>query len=261
MKKPEITVFDKERTEGVKLVSQLPAVIKTLTVKTEADYQTASEYLTQVMSKRQQWGERFSKVLSPQEEAVKQAKKALAAARLLFDEVDEPMMKMEAHIKSVMRDFKLEERRLLLAAEAERQAELAKLQKEAEDKRQAEARAKTPAMAARTMEARLRIQEAIASKQTEAPPTAVKAAGSQARVLRKYRVIDMAKFVLSMVTVAVPEDTLFNMEISGLGENNLSLLAIDKAQMDAKFKLDNPPVGEWMPGVECYEDINIAGSR
>lgn len=47
------------------------------------------------------------------------------------------------------------------------------------------------------------------------------------------------------------------------GEDLTSLFDLNVAELNAKFKLDNPPVGlgEWLPGVEVYDDLILKSKR
>lgn len=234
-----------ERKEGLMLVAKMRPLVNSLVVKTAEDYLEADELLAKIRGGRSTWKARMAKILTPLKESQDAAKKAYKSAEILYDEIDSPMLQIESSIKQLMANYKVEERRILQAAEEESRRQQAEIERQLREKEAAEAKAKTPAMTSKIMEAKARLQQALSDKKSEGTPKAVKASASTARTTKKYRITDMEAFIKYIG--------------SGVDPDLVSLLEINKGQMEAYFRLQKPEVGNWMPGTEVYEEINIAG--
>lgn len=244
---------DKTRKEALEVLSPLQVTINSMKVTTELEYMQADALLGQVQSKKKGWLDKLNPIIKPMYDA-------LQLIYALRTDVTNPYEQLEAKIKGEMQAYK--HRELEKAREEQRKidAEKARLEEEARKAQEAIDKAKTAPMKARLedIKADLERKRLVAQSTFVAPP--VKAAGSTARPVLKWRVVDIVA-LMKWITGDYDNDQ------SDLAHDDLqSLVTVDPVQMNAKFSLDqkqNKPVplgiGNWMPGIEVYEDISITG--
>lgn len=218
----------KAKQAGLALLRPLDAEVGSLAVETADDYTTASEILAMVQDARHTWAEKMRPIIDP----LRQLTDALYA---LNREIDGPLERHEKHVKQLMKDYKLEEARLIQAAREEQQ----RLQREAEERaRKAEA--------AKTKPAQQRLQQEAQSLQTladqvgeEAAP--LKVATSSTRTKRRWRCTNFMAVVKGVAAGTIPMETLM------LDERSLNSLSPDD-------------VAQW-DGFEAFDDVIITGAR
>jgi hypothetical protein len=255
------------RKDAILTISPLETKANAIVIKSWDDYTAADQVLINIKEARK------SPIFDRLNGLIKPLKEAVDAYYKLRREIEEPLDKAETSIKGKMRQWQIEDAEVKAKAERERQAAIAKAEEEARIAQEKLKKAVTKPMMNKLAESKARLDQKRAELESQKTAPAPKAAGSAPRKMKKWRVVSMAKFVLSLVEAPVIMKTarvvdsllgytpvVFKAEAEG-GLGLMSLLTIDKAQMDAKFSLDQPEIGEWMPGVECYEDITIAGKR
>lgn len=227
------------RQQGLSLISPLKQSVNSIDIATAEDYAHADEVLTHIRQAKSHWISRINPIIEP-------IRSGLDLLYGLRKDIVDPMEAMEATVKEAMKGYKLKEVKKLREAEEARQKELQELERQAAEKEEREDKARTKAMRDKLSAARAELEQHIAIKRQVQTPAPVKAAGSSAYGVKKYRVRDMQAFVAHV---------LANWEELG------SLISLDGVQMNAYFKLEPHDIGEWLPGVDVFEDINIAGRK
>ncbi|MGH7184531.1 MAG: hypothetical protein ACREJN_21510 [Nitrospiraceae bacterium] len=231
----------KTRAEGMSAISPLHPLAENLTITDSSDYSEADELLSRIMRAEKWWDGKVTPIIDP-------FRKGLDLLYDLRNEFANPLKKDRELVKGKMVAFKTEERRQLRAAEEERQAEIARINKEAEEKlRKAEAAKTKPMKQKLTLQAAELTQTAI-TKEVEGPTQAVKGVYSSDRVRKIPRIVDMRKFLGAVMTGEIPGEVI---TINQTFLNECYKVGI-KAGEDI--------VSMW-PGVEIVEEINIAGRR
>lgn len=226
------------RSEGLATVSPLNQDVQSLTITDDESYVAADRLLCRVIQAEAGWAAKIDKILGP-------IAQGLELLKGLRDDIAGPLKASRLAIKEKMKEYKLlEAKRLRDEAEA-KEAEKRRLAKVAADAAKAEENAKTF-----QMKQKLALKRAEAEQQRaeieaapEAKPVQIKGGGA-ARTIIKWRVTDKAKFLAYVL------ENYTELE---------ALVLIDDGQMTAKRRLDKAQAGPWMPGVEVYEDISIAG--
>lgn len=248
--------FIEVRKEALLVTPTLQAKAQALTIKTDADYQAASQVLANIKAALiGPFMQRVDKIIAPLAEA-------LDEARGLKRDVKKPLEEAEEIVKLKMKQYQLEKAEIERKAQQAREDEERKLAAEAQQKELALANARTKAMRDKLATANAELAQKRAELAAQQPAPAVKAVGSQTRKTKKWRVVSLTQFILSLVwqsPINPKPNVILCMKPEA--EDLMSLISIDSVQMNCKFRLDNPKPGEWMPGIECYEDIDIAGSR
>lgn len=228
-----------ERKEGLSLIAPLKSKVTATEVTTADQYTEASLILTQIQQAKAKWLSRINPIIEP----------IRSGLDLLYDlrkDIVDPLEELEASLKKSMKAFKLEEARLLREADERKAADEARLRQQIAEKEAAEAKARTKAMTSKILDAKARLQQALAESQHKAAPEPVKAVGSTSRKKMKWRVIDLSAFLYYV--------------LNSREEDLSSLIRVDETQLNAFFRLAKPQAGQqWLPGIEVYEDIDIAG--
>ena len=224
------------RTTGTALVHPLEELVEALEVKTDEDYEAADELLTRVRQAVAKWENKINPVIEPQ-------RKALDAAYKLKNEFLHPLQAMEKAIKGEMATYKRLQLERVREAEAARQQEIDRLQREADIRAQQFKVAKTSPMKERLRQQREALAEQIAEKEQESvTATPIKVAGSQVRQKKKAEVHDIKAFMLAVVAGKIP----------------LDLIEVNTSQLRLQFTAQPAIVSQW-PGVKIVDDIVIAG--
>jgi hypothetical protein len=226
------------RAQGLSLINPLKIRVEAIEIKDADDYALADETLTAIMLAQKAWEGRLDPIISP----------IRSGLDLLYDlkrDILKPLQSLEKIVKGRMVEWKSIEKAKVQQALQEKEEAERVLQKELADKEIAEAKARTKPMLDRILEQKSRLQQALVDKQNEIIEP-IKVAGSSARSRKVWKTKDKLAFVKYLV-----KDR----------PDLLSLIQIDSVQMNALFKLqrDELELGEWMPGIEIEEDINIAG--
>lgn len=227
----------KARTEGLTILSPLQKRMSALQVKTETDYLLADQALGEVDGAIKAW---LSKVDPP----ISHIRQGLDLLYELKNSVWNPLKDLKADIVKKMKGFKEEERRLLREAEEGRQREAERLRLEAQALLAKEEMAKTKARQNQLIEQIAEVEQQIAEVEQAPAEAPVKGAKSSTRYPLKCRVTDLG--LLMAHILESPEDLT-------------SLVEVNISQLDALRRLQQAPIGNWLPGVEVFEDIQIAG--
>lgn len=227
--------------EGVKLLTPLEQDVKALRVTTAEEYEAADMLLSDIGRARRQWRLKIDPILSPLKQAIDKAKEAMMGAKALDAEVDGPFTLLEERVKKVMRDYKLEERRQLQAAKDAQDAAIEQDRLKLVELTRKEELAKTAALRMR-LGLQRSIVEAHAQELESTPKEApVKAASSQARNVRKWRVTDVAAVLAGILEGSIPDD----------------VMVVDSAAVGRHYRDSAETVESW-PGFEGFDDVVIA---
>ncbi len=234
--KPDLT---KARKEGLMIIEPIKKELSNFKIKTEADYLAADEMYSQVLKAEKLWEGKISPIIEPM-------RQALDGIYALRREIIDPLTEAKKPRKDGMKQYKLAEAKRLAEAEAARQAEIKRLEDEARAKELAADKAKSAGYKEKLIEQRAIAEQKAEELRTAAPVTGVRGEGSTTRKVTKWKVDDLVTFMVYL--------------LEQHNDDLMSLIQIDDVQMNAKFKLDGPKSGaKWLPGIEVYEDIEIAG--
>lgn len=234
-----------QRQQGLTLLTPLKQSVLDLDVKTAADYTSADSLLSRIRGAKASWLGRINPVIEP-------IRAGLDLLYGLRKDIVDPLDNLEVQVKSAMAEFKKQEAKQLRAAQEERERQEAELLAAALQKEERESQAKTKQLREKLQQQRAELEQKLATSKATESPAPIKVAGSSVRTTKKWRVISIAH--LAHHILGRDGNVSIDPEL-------MSLLTIDTAQMDAYFKLCKPPVGMWLPGVEVYEDVTIAGRR
>lgn len=235
----------KQRQQGLTILSPLKLAAKSLIVRTPEQYAEADSLLIRIKGAKKSWTERINPIIEP-------IRAGLDLLYGLRSDIVTPLEELEKQVKDSMKTFKVEEAKQLRMAEEVRAKELEDLRRAAIEKEAREAVARTKQLRERLAAQRAVLEQSLATKEQEAPPEPIKAAGSGTRTTKKWRLnpdnphafFDLLEYLLL-----------------DSHEDLTALVEINSTQMDAFFRLEKPNVGEWLPGIEVFEDITIAGRR
>lgn len=222
------------RKEALALAPPLSVLVTHLQVTTEEEYQIADSYLSRVSEAQKAVKAKIDPIVNPVEDAIKSLKKSIAAAKALEKEAMRPLDALEAGIKAKMRDYKIEEARLLREAETER----LRLEAQITEQLAKEEAARTAPMRARAAEKRAVLEEQYVQQET---PTKVIAASSSARTSRKPAVASLAHFLDGIAKGYIPQDCI----------------QIMPGVLQRYYRDDPEGVESW-PGIEIVDDVVIA---
>ena len=252
----------KVKTEAVAVISPVLSAAAQITIVDNATYSLADMFLKKIKTARRSIEDKLSPIIEP-------IRKGLDELYALKRELDAPLTSAENEIKSKMKSWQLAEARRVAEEEAARRREDERLRAEAAAKERAAERLRIEAEnkqrqadAARSADARQAAEraaeqlrerqeaQAMESRQLEleaeaarAVPIAqvAKAASSSARKVKRWRITDMEKFILSVAMGDIPQDAVL----------------VNEVAVNRYFKSVEVVAG-W-PGVEVYDDIVIAG--
>lgn len=226
----------KAREEGSHLVGPLQTEVMGLVVDDAESYLVADQILGRVQTARKTWGARMERIIRP-------IRQGLDEIYALSRDVDKPLAAIEATVKRQMTDYKLEEARLLRAAEEERLAEERRLQRDVLERIEKESAARTKQMRGKLALARQQAEDRLEKVQAEEAPAPVMGTSSSTRATKKWRITDFGAFVLGVTK----RDSLM-----------ADYLVANTPRMNQLFK-DNPESFKEMAGVEVYDDVQIVG--
>lgn len=241
---PESTLVQ-QRQQGLALIGPLKQSVSSLVVKDNEDYEHASSLLSRIKGAKAHWTERINPIIEP-------IRAGLDLLYGLRKDIVDPLEDMEAQVKTAMKTFKVEEAKQLRAAEEAKAKQEAELRRLADEKEAKELQARTKPMRDKLAQQRAELEQRLATSKAAEAPAPIKVSGSSTRTVKKWRLSPNSP-------VAFTE--LLNYILTNKLEDITALVTIDPAQMDAYFKICKPDVGEWLPGIEVYEDISIAGRR
>lgn len=235
------------KQEGLILINPLRRQVQSLTITDEVSYLRADTLLGRVALARKTWAGKMAPILVPLKKAITEAKKAMEGAKSLDAEVDGPLAQMESDLKGQMRDYKIEEARLIQEAQDKEAAQIAEtnrlLAEAAEADRVAVTANKSAPMKARLAKARadaLVEQAETIQAAAEPAPEAVKGTSSSTRTTPSWRIIDKAAFVKGVAAGKIP----------------LEAVEVWNAAVNKQFR-DDPAMMKWWPGVELYDEVTI----
>ncbi len=235
----------KQRQQGLTILSPLKSSVTALTVKTAQDYEGASTLLSRIKGAKESWLGRINPIIEP-------IRAGLDLLYGLRKDIVDPLDELELSVKKSMKEFKVEEACQIAAAAEVKAANERELARQAAEKEERESRAKTQQLRDRLAGQRAELEQKLATSQATAAPTPIKVSGSGSRTVRKWRVNPRNPAAML---------ALLDYIMGYKAEDLTALVSIDSTQMDAYFKLCKPDVGEWLPGIEVYDDINITGRR
>lgn len=254
------------KAEADKAINPIVAAACGLTITDDKSYNLADAFLAKIRTARK------SEVFAKLRRIIDPIRAGLDELYAVERGIKEPLDEAEKQVKGKMRAWQVAEAERVRKEEENqrrKQAELDRLAREQQwkqeqlqrEKEEAEERAQQ----ARTRAARLVAQQqaddlqrqqdeaARAQRKAEAitaatvtPPIVqpVKAASSVVRKTQKCRVVNLVALAEAIGEGLVPD----------------TILQVDSVQLNLMFKHNRQWVSEW-PGVEIYEEIDIAGRR
>lgn len=248
------------RTEGIKIASPLSDAVDAIAIKDEDSYLDADNMLGQIRHARAKWRVKMDPILQPLKRAIDAAKLAMEGAKQLDGDIDGPMAELEVKVKEKMRFYKLvDEPRMLREKQAEADAEIQADLREAERKDEQAQHATTAGMRARLEQARValltRVEETQESVEDIRP---VQAASSTARFTKKCRIKNLEVFLKGMQEYSSADGVM------KMAHPPYELLRREKVMAAIQVELNKlwsttPGVVKSWPGIEEFDDVNIAG--
>lgn len=221
------------------LIPTLKTEVNDLVVEDDASYQYADELLERIRQPRKLWKGIWTRI---QEKTIKPIRAGLDELYALDRDVDRPLEALETSVKAKMRDFKLEEQRQLQAEQAARDREQQRLLNEARKKEEAEQNARTAAMREKLRLQREALEAQAAEVEEQAAPEPVTAVHSAPRTKRAWRLKSIEDFCVGVAEGSIPAECI----------------ALVTPIINRYYK-DNPEAVESWPGLEGFDDIQIAG--
>lgn len=234
---PSDEKMEEIKSSGLIHVSPLKLRVMQLVVTTEQEYQQADQILQEIRLSRDAMlmETDINGIIDPISTSIQKLYKLRQLLLKPFEEFIEG-------VELKMREFKAEERRQLREAEQARLRTEQEQRKLAREKEQAALKAKSKPLASRLMhesvQANARAEEALA--QPKAEP--VKAETSSARFQKKWRLTDISLLVAAVMNGTAP----------------VEMLTVDEKSINAYFRETKPEIGDWIDGLEVYEDVLIA---
>lgn len=207
-----------------------------LVVCDNPSYMEADALRGKLKPARKRFWDRVTELIQPS----KQAYDALIEFR---HELVDPLDAADKLITGKMQDYKRLELAEKLRVEREATAESARLTREVEDKARAAEAARTKPMQTRLENQALKLTEQ-AIKVSEVKFEAVQGDASTTRTVTKWRVTDKNALLAAVIAGEVPED----------------VVEIDPVAMGKYFRFNREDFKSF-PGVETYEDVEIASKR
>jgi hypothetical protein len=254
------------KAEAVQTINPIVAAARGLTITDDKGYNLADAFLAKIRTARK------SDVFTRLRKIIDPIRAGLDELYAVERGIKEPLDEAEKQVKSKMRAWQLaEQERVRKEEEARRrkqeeldrqerirQREIERLEREKQEaeERAQQARTRAARLAAQQQADELqRQQDEAAETQRKADALAaavvvapiaqpVKAASSIVRKTSKVRVTDIVKLAEAVGKGLIPE----------------TMIQIDQVQLNLMFKNNREWVSEW-PGVEVYEDVEIAGRR
>lgn len=226
---------EKVKAEGLTIVSGVEARVQGLTITDSDDYLSADALLGFIQNARKTWKGKI-------EPAIRPIRQGLDALYELNRSMDRPLELAEAHVKRLMKDFKLEEARQLQAEKDERDRLEREKLREAEERRRAAEQAATPQAKGRLLAQADRLEEVAQAIAEQPTNTATAGSHSSDRRRKKVRIISHGALLKGILDGYVPGD----------------VVEVNQTRLNAYFKDDPEGMQAW-PGVEVYDDIDIIG--
>lgn len=228
-----------EASKVQETTTALSAAVATLTITDDDDYQAADQLLGRIRDARKMWGNVWTRI---QEKTIKPIRAGLEELYSLNRDVDTPAERLEERVKTAMRVYKLDEQKRIADAQRARDAEEQRLLRLAEQKAEAETTAKTAAMRERLRLAREALEQQSIDVALQETPAPVVGTRSGTRTKRAWRLKSIEDFCVGVAEGTIPVDciTLVNVAIN-------------------RYYKDNPELVESWPGMEGFDDIQIAG--
>lgn len=228
----------KAREEGLTVLTPLQKLAVTLTITTEVHYLEADELFARITKAEKDWDGKVTP-------AIDSIRKGLDLLYDLRSSIAKPLNDAKALIKGKMKAYKEAEAKRLQAEEAERLAEIKRLEDEAKAKEEALNKAKTQPLKQKLIQQRAQAEQDAALLKSVARLGGVRGSSSQTRKTKTWKVTDLALLMAYIIEN---------------GEEDLtSLVQINSTELSAYFRIKDPKVGPWLPGVEVMEEMNITG--
>lgn len=223
------------RAQGESMITPLADLVQSLVVDSDETYLEAEGLLHRIITARKTWGERMEKIIRP-------IRTGLDEIYSLNRSIDKPLGVLEDNVRKPMKAYKMEELRLIRAAEDEKRREEDRLRREAEDKALAAEQARTAQMRGKLQaQAQRAVEQAEVVAQAEVP-TAIRGFSSGTRTRKIARVDDFHALLKGILDGYVPDDAVM-----------INQTAINKA-----FREDPEGMAAW-PGVVIEDDVQIVG--
>lgn len=229
------SLINAAKADGLKAIA-VGSELDQLQIVDDVTYQQADNLLRMVRLLKKGLEDR----LNPPIKKIHDGLKELYDVR---SELLQPLLDAEETAKAKMKEFKLAERKQILAAEAARQVEMERLRAQAAQKEIAEANAKTQAMRERLAGQRMALVDK--ANVVEATPVAapVRAIGSSTRTITRYRVNDMRTFLRAVADGILP----------------LDLVEVHSATIDRFCKSQTTRMNLVALGILASEEVQIVG--
>lgn len=241
----------KAKAEVMLVASSLKDEVTELTVTDAGSYAYADSLLGRVLSAKKTWAGIWGRI---QEKTIKPIRSGLEGLYEMDREVSKPLVALETSVKKTMGDYKREEARQLQEAERARQAELARLQEEANERIRQAQLAATPQMKGRLTAAAARLQNEAAAVAVQEAPEAVQGEHSGTRTVPAWRIVNLDAFLAAV-------GGYHERDMTSLPTANTpppECVIINTVYINKLFKTSPEVVASW-PGVEVFDDQKIVG--
>lgn len=229
----------KAKIEAQAELKKLTPVIQKLKITSEAEFQIVDEKRAFIKVRISYWTGKFK----PAKQAINLLKSFITGTET---EILQGYNQDLGICDDLMKNWQLEKLRKQRLVEAKAAEEQANLRAAADEKVRLSTLAKTPQVRSRLISQAAEIEVKAQEVITSSGVNYTSSSNSDVRSRVKWKNTDMLKYVRYVL----------------LHPNLISTLMIDKGEMQALFKLqDNPKIGEWMPGIEIYDDVDIVSKR
>lgn len=215
-------------------------IAQTITVTNGESYLQADDLLSHIRNAKAKVNEKMEPIIRP----IRQGLDQLYALRR---ELEGPLDDAEKAVKRKMADWQVAERRRVELEQAERdrvqREETEKVQRRLAEERRQEAERQLQANNVQAADEVLSQPLPQVTVLTTPVRPVVRAQGSTARTVTKWRVTDFAALVCEVAVGNVPMEVLMVNEVE-----------MNRLVREGQGQI----VGEW-PGVEVYQDVQIAG--
>lgn len=209
--------------------------VNELQITSNEGFLVADGMLGQISVALKSWKEDIDPILKPQKEA-------LAAAQALDRKVRQPLEGAEEIIKRKMKEWKLQELRLLQAAEDEKEKAAQLLRDQAAEQARRATSAATPQLRARLENRRKELERQAEEVEQQETQELTRGSESGARTKFKWRLTDIKVFATFIS--------------AHQGGSLAGLIEVNEKAMNEMFKNFPEQVMEF-PGIEVYEDLDI----
>jgi|SRR5579863_370417 len=234
----ELTAIRADTSTALVPLSKRMAVLAVVDAET---YHRADGLLSQIANVRAQLEARIKLILSPLDTAKREIEKSRKEITRFRDELDRPLADMETDVRGMMREFKLEERRLLEEAEQKRIEEQRRLRQEAEEAQRKADAARNKAVREQLQAKALQLEDKAEAAMAPTLAPVVGAAHSTTRKVFSVKVTDLKAVLKGVLDGTIPEIVI---DVEDLGKRADQL------------RRQGYPVEAW-EGCTIVEDLQI----